>query len=212
MTNGIFKSVSQRIGREKDLEDRRIKEITDELKRRCCLHEKEYGDSVKNVNIALEQKVSEQFAIENNLWLPIEKIFEIGDPGPSGNENDTYIFEDTIYKVNNLLNCQGSIIKLFNKILLHNIIFRETSYQFHAFTGFRGSTIMPIFKQNLVKSTEPATRIEISTYMAALGFNSTEKEGCYVNSKYKVWDVIPRNVLKDKDGDIFVVDAEIAYL
>ena len=49
MTNGIFKSVSQRIGREKDLEDRRIKEITDELKRRCCLHEKEYGDSVKNV-------------------------------------------------------------------------------------------------------------------------------------------------------------------
>lgn len=49
MTNGIFKSVSQRIGRTQVEENRRIQEITDELRRRCSLYEKEYGDSVKNV-------------------------------------------------------------------------------------------------------------------------------------------------------------------
>ena len=31
-------------------------------------------------------------------------------------------------------------------------------------------------------------------------------------SKYEAWDLLPRNVLVDKDGDIFVVDAEIKLL
>ena len=50
MTDGIFESVSQRVGREKTQENRRIQEIADELRRRCCLHEKEYGASSKYVN------------------------------------------------------------------------------------------------------------------------------------------------------------------
>jgi hypothetical protein len=29
---------------------------------------------------------------------------------------------------------------------------------------------------------------------------------------YEVWDLVPRNVLKDNDGDIYVVDAEIKGL
>ncbi len=55
---------------------------------------------------------------------------------------------------------------------------------------------MPIFRQTFIKKSSPATQIEISTYMAALGFYFTDKKGCYLNSKYKVWDVLPRNVLK----------------
>lgn len=212
MTDGIFESVSQRVGREKTQENRRIQEIADELRRRCCLYEKEYGTSSKNVNISLEQKVSEEFAVENNLWISINEIFDLGKPGPSGNENDTYICGEIIYKVNNLLNSKGSMIRLFNKIILHNTIFKETSYEFQAFTGFKGGTIMPIFKQVFIPASTPPTQIEITTYMAALGFNTTEKVGCYINSMYKVWDVVPKNVLKDKDGDIFVIDAEIELL
>ena len=45
--------------------------------------------------------------------------------------------------------------------------------------------------------------------MAALGFNRQESVGRYSNADYIVWDLIPRNVLRDRDGDIFVVDAEI---
>ena len=51
MTDGIFESVSQRIGREKDFENRRIKEITEELRRRCKIYEKKYGDCSKYVDI-----------------------------------------------------------------------------------------------------------------------------------------------------------------
>ena len=49
----------------------------------------------------------------------------------------------------------------------------------------------------------------IDTYMAAIGFEKTAQEGRFRNGQYEVWDVVPRNVLVDEEGDIFVVDAEI---
>ena len=212
MTDDILKSVSQGSGREEDSENRRIKEIADELRRRCQLHEKERGIGQTNVcDTATEQRIVEQFAVEKSLWIPISDVFLLGTPGPSGNENDTYVHNDIIYKVNNLLNVRGSVIRLMEKIEWHNQLFAETAYTFHAFTGFPGSTVMPIFKQSLIKEASPATPIEIATYMAALGFTKQE-EGRYANHTYEVWDLLPRNVLKDTDGDIYVIDAEIKML
>ncbi len=43
------------------------------------------------------------------------------------NENDTYVSNDIVYKVNNLLN-SGSIVKLLDKISWHNILFYDTFY------------------------------------------------------------------------------------
>ena len=40
-------------------------------------------------------------------------------------------------------------------------------------------------------------------------FEKTATEGRYSNNTYEVWDLVPRNVLVDVEGDIFVVDAEI---
>ena len=68
---------------------------------------------------------------------------------------------------------------------------------------------MPVFVQRLVKEAVPATSIEIDTYMAALGFSKMDLEGRFSNQDYEVWDLLPRNVLKDSDGDIYIVDAEI---
>ena len=48
--------------------------------------------------------------------------------------------------------------------------------------------------------------------MAALGFDKTDTEGMFTNGRYEVWDVVPRNVLVDNEGDIFVVDAEIKQI
>ena len=71
---------------------------------------------------------------------------------------------------------------------------------------------MPVFVQRLVKDAIPATQIEIDTYMAALGFSKMESDGRFSNQDYEVWDLFPRNVLKDSDGDIYIVDAEIKKL
>ena len=54
----------------------------------------------------------------------------------------------------------------------------------------------------------PATNIEIETYMAAIGFKKVN-DGRFVNEQFEVWDLFPRNVLKDSDGDLFIIDAEI---
>ena len=66
--------------------------------------------------------------------------------------------------------------------------------------------------QPRIANAHPATKIQIDTYMAALGFEKTTQDGCFRNSQYEVWDVLPRNVLVDDEGDIFVVDAEIKHI
>ena len=209
MNDDLFQSVPQGSIGAQDAENRRIEAVANELRRRCKLYEAQCRDGESHVSpFEAEQRAAENFAKEYGLWIPMEHVFDLGTPGPSGNENDTYVSNDVIYKVNNLLN-SGSIISLFEKVRIHNEIFPDTFYQLHAFTGFDGRTIMPILRQDLVKDAEPTPQIAIDTYMAALGFNREDVFGCYSNTDYIVWDLIPRNVLRDSDGDIFVVDAEI---
>ena len=44
--------------------------------------------------------------------------------------------------------------------------------------------------------------------MAACGFLKLG-EGRYENDEFLVWDVLPKNALKDETGDVFVIDVEI---
>jgi len=145
------------------------------------------------------------------MWIPMDEVFDLGTPGPSGNENDTYVSGTNIYKVNNLLN-SGGIIKLLDKVLFHNLLFPNTAYKLHGFAGYDGRSIMPVLIQRRIRNAQPATQIMIDTYMSALGFTKENDEGRYSNGTYLVWDVVPRNVLVDADGDMYVVDAEIKGL
>ena len=118
MSNDILESVSQRGYGAYDAENRRIKEISDELQRLCRLHEAQ----------------------------------------PRAGQEDRGRFE---------------------------------------------------IEQERICKAQPATQIMIDTYMSALGFTKENDEGRYSNGTYLVWDVVPRNVLVDADGDMYVVDAEI---
>lgn len=210
MKYDLSESISQRSSGEKDAENHRIKEIADEIRRRCEVYETEPRDGQGNVNrFEAEQRVAEQFAKDKSIWLSMDEAFNLGVPGPSGNENFTFITHDTIFKVNNLLN-SGGVANLLNKIILHNTIFPETFYYFIGFAGYDGRSVMPVLRQDLIKNATPATVIEIDTYMAAIGFTRSQNDGKYYNDSLIVWDAVPRNVLKDKEGDIFVIDAEIA--
>ena len=50
--------------------------------------------------------------------------------------------------------------------MLRGRLILNTAYSLHAFTGFDGSSVMPILKQAFVHGAVPATDIEIETYMA----------------------------------------------
>jgi hypothetical protein len=128
MDYDLSQSVSQRGSGEETAENRRILEVADELHRRCQLYEAQLRDSQNDVGrFEVEQRVAEQFAKENGMWIPMSEIFDLGVPGPSGNENDTYVSNDIIYKVNNLLNT-GSILRLLDRLIWHNNLFYETAY------------------------------------------------------------------------------------
>ena len=212
MTDDLFESISQRGSAEEAPENIRIHEIANELRRCCQLYEAQLRNGEENVSrFEIEQRAAELYAKNNHLWIPLSEVFDLGVPGPSGNENDLYVSNNLIYKVNNLLS-SGSILSHFDKMIWHNTLFYETAYSFHAFTGIDGRTIMPVFVQRLVKDAVPATRIEIDTYMAALGFEKISENGRFTNGIFEVWDLLPRNVLVDDEGDLFVVDAEIKRL
>ena len=212
MSHDISQPVPQGSDGAQDAENSRIAAIANEFRRRCQLYEAQLRDGENHVNnLQIEGIVTEQYAKETNLWIPFSDVSRFGAPGPSGNENDTYVSNDIIYKVNNLFNC-GSIINLLKRTVWHNNIFPETAYSLYGFTGFEKRTIMPILKQLLIKNAHPATQIMIDTYIAALGFEKKDKVGHFINETYEVWDLLPRNVLVDAEGDIFVVDAEIKHI
>ena len=212
MNYDISQPVPQGSDGAQDAENSRIAAIADQLERLCAIHEAQRGDSLKDVSrFETEQRAAEQMAKSQGFWIPMMDVFDLGVPGPSGNENDTYVGEKVIYKVNNLLN-SGSIVALLRKILMHNQIFPDTAYSFRGFAGFDGRTVQPIIIQPRIANARPATRIMIETYMAAIGFEKTAQEGRFRNGQYEVWDVVPRNVLVDEEGDIFVIDAEIKHI
>lgn len=132
-------------------------------------------------------------------------------PYPSGNENEVYLNENerAVYKVNNLVNSDGSILKFLDGVELHNKLFPLTKYQLIGFTGFDNRSVMPIIKQGYIADSYFATPTEITDYMKALGFKKLS-DTSFTNGQYTVSDLLPRNVLKDSNGNIFVIDDMIS--
>jgi len=58
--------------------------------------------------------MAEQMAKADGYWIPMMLVFDLGVHGPSCNENDTYVADDCIYKVNSLMNSGGIVALLEN--------------------------------------------------------------------------------------------------
>jgi len=161
----------------------------------------------------LEKFTTLEYAKENNLW--IDDFYSLGDKSLVGGHEHTLVlsFEKKfVYKSNNLINSRYLISNVIEKVEIHSILFPETKYKIVGFTGIdngesRTPNIEVVLKQiyfpNLTKS-EPH---EIKFFMENLGFRQTTPES-YVNDEYLVFDLFPRNVLKDTHGNLYVVDAE----
>ena len=155
----------------------------------------------------LEQRAAESYAKEKGLWIPMSDTFA-WQPMPSGNENNVYLNTNDghVYKVNNLMGSKG-ILPLFERIRLHNQLFPESKYDFVGFTGFDNGSVYPVFRQEYVHEATFSTPEEIDSYMQSLGFHQTG-EAEYSNNDITISDLRPRNVLKDSDGDLYVIDAD----
>lgn len=209
----LLDTISQGKNGEMPSENKGMEKVANDIRRAvgCCSTD-EGQPCQGNCNAALnelEKRCAERWAKENNCWITFDNVFNLGIPGPSGSESDTYITkEGYVYKVNNLLHSSDSIVLMLVKTILYNNLFPDTAYTFVGFTGFDGRSVYPVIKQDYISSGQPATPNEIDCYMAACGFAKI-CDGRYSNDKYELWDVYPKNVLKDESGDIFIIDLEI---
>ena len=94
-----------------------------------------------------------------------------------------------------------------DRLILHNSIFPQTGYLLSGFTGFNNGSIYPILQQDFIPNERESTPIEIDMYMAALGFQKIS-EAKFSNGIVEFSDLHPRNVLRDSEGDLYVIDAE----
>ena len=152
--------------------------------------------------------MAEALARRKGMWMEFSQISTLGTPFPSGVENDVYLNPkgNVIYKVNNLMTSK-TLLSLFERLILHNSIFPQTGYLLKGFTGFGNGSIYPILRQDFIPNEREATPIEIDMYMSALGFQRIA-EAKYSNGSVEVSDLHPRNVLRDSEGDLYVIDAE----
>lgn len=214
----LFERIPQGDGRAQDAQDRRMEEFADWLRRSNQTGATEHNGqelppSPHGITLP-EHIAAEYYAIKHNIWY--EDDSQLGMIGPSGDENYCYYNADgsIVYKVNMLTHSGERILPIFEKVRLHNQLFPETHYTFIGFTnmGYARSAF-PIFSQCYVQNAENASMEDIANYMKTLGFSSVEeKRGGWQNGIFLVWDMLPKNVLCDADGDIFVIDAEFERL
>lgn len=155
-----------------------------------------------------ERAAAENLAANKGSLMTLNDLFALGDIGPSGTESDTYFSTDGyVYKMNNLMH-DPLISDYLQRLSLHNKIFTNTPYELVGFVK-SGQNIYPVVRQRVVNFDRLASEKEINNYMQSLGYMA-DGDGIFHNNKYTIKDVKPKNVFKGRDGQIYVVDAEIS--
>lgn len=179
----------------------RLEESTGRYSEKLSQHEKE----------DIEKRIVFEYAKEKGLW--IENFYTLGYPMKGGgNENTLALNPETgiLYKSNNLFNSKFLVSNLLKQIDIHNQLFPETSYQLVGFTGLdngnnRAPYIEVILQQSFVPDAVQASSEEIACYMNSIGFQMVDVT-TFSNGFYMIEDLFPRNVLKDMNDIIYVVD------
>ena len=210
MEHDISQSISQGDYGADAPQSSRMEEVTNLLYNSSRKNETEpHSRTAYRGNLYSEQDFIEQYAEEHNCWYSIDDVFELGTPGPSGSENDTYVDKKggVVYKTNNLIHT-GSYYKLFHRLSIHNALFPQTAYKLIGFTGYKGRTIYPLLAQPYIENATPALPEEIENYMIGLGFKKID-DWTYQYQNLILSDLKPKNVLKDELGLLYVIDVEI---
>ncbi|MDR1274681.1 MAG: hypothetical protein LBK12_09050 [Odoribacteraceae bacterium] len=159
----------------------------------------------------VEKRAVLDYAKDHGLW--VEDLYSLGAPFAGGGNENTLAYDEAsgvIYKSNNLFNSQNSVANLLDQVAAHNQLFPWTRYDLVGFTGIdnggrRAPYIEVILRQRYVPDAVQATPGEIAGFMRSLGFERVN-DHTFTNGEFRVSDLRPRNVLKDENGSIHVVD------
>ena len=171
-----------------------------------------------------EQQI-ESWAKEAGLWYSdyqeskdgsLEGVIE-ADGGKlsdeSGSEAMVFFTEnsdkDGVIKAIDASHYTDSLQSLLDKIILHNSLFPETSYEVTGFGRDRGGTFRVIAKQKFIGGKKASVE-DINKLIKQL--NLEKKGGWYYTKDGKrISDLSPKNVLKTTNGGIAVIDCDVEF-
>lgn len=141
---------------------------------------------------------------ENHLW--VERPPEAERLLTVGGEAEVYMNTDErhVIKLNDAV-YYSTWLDFFNSILLHNILFEETSYELVGFAK-RDDNLQAVLKQAFVISDSPVNLQDVKAFLEFNGFINTRRNDYYNKSTGLILeDIHDENVIMNS-GIIFFID------
>ena len=123
-----------------------------------------------------------------------------------GGESEIYLIEteEAVRKVNDAV-YYATWLEFWDSIVLHNIFFPDTAYEFAGFLE-KGGTFNAVLKQRFVKLDQTANLEDIEDHLAFNGFIKTKRQDYYhPELKIILEDMHDENVLM-KENILFFID------
>jgi hypothetical protein len=89
---------------------------------------------------------------------------------------------------------------------------KNVSYKITGFTENSLGEVSVVLEQSYVRAEREAAQEEIDDYLESNGFRETTlSDGMpgWTNGEYEIWDAEPRNVLVDRDGNLYFIDTVV---
>lgn len=150
------------------------------------------------------------FADSNRLWLSPSTL-RLTFLSKGGENEVFYDGAATIVKLNNFEYAGDDLENFFIRIRAHNRFFANVPYRLVGFARNSRGEFCAVLTQPYVKARREATEDEIAHVMQALGFEMDYPDE-YHNTEYKVFDVVPNNVLCGIDGELYFIDTQLRPL
>jgi hypothetical protein len=155
-----------------------------------------------NALIKKEQELNlREYASQNNLWvgaLPGQYLTRGGESQVYLEDNGTFVVKinDAIY--------YATWLEYFNSLLLHNLIFPDTAYNFVGFMEL-DNTLFAVVRQPFIIANGQAELGDISTFLEYNGFKNTKRQD-YFNAEYGLIleDMHDENVIANSEKLFFI--------
>lgn len=159
----------------------------------------------------------------NASFIPQEELKKIvGETIGHGEENYVYHAKydnQKVIKLNDFTMTDNlfRINEFIDRINAHNEFMPEDKYTPLGFAYNHKGDPCIVMEQPYIRGTQP-TNEEISQYLMDHGFkidmiqiSADESDLGWTNGKFDLWDAEPRNVIKDKNGDLHFFDTMIQH-
>lgn len=163
------------------------------------------GANDETERASLQEKLLEEYAKERGCWyydldknFNSENFFDKGDEAKIYHLDKKYLAKVFNYKISH-----DTPQEFLDRISLQNYLYPEVSYELLGF-GKRDDNFMFVLKQKFKDAPFITTDEEVKNEMENSGF--IEEDGLFINDDYVVEDLHSKNVIKDKENNLWFID------